>query len=489
MPRNLYYILIGLIFILAFSLRIYNIEQKNMWFDEVYSWNLSLENSKDIIATASGDIHPPLFYIVLKGWTNIFSDSVFSMRMLSTLLSMLSILFLFNICREIKITEKRIIFVLLLYAVSPLNIYYSQEVRMQSLNLFLTIGSTFYFLKFLNSKENKYGILWAAFASLSLYTHYFALLILFSQIVIVIVKYLLKEIDLSLTKAGFVYSLIPIAFFSLWIPTFLNQTTQGQPWRTGQSITQISENYLIFFKEIFFSYYWNYENKGVITGTTVFSLILIIILIVSIIIYYKKSDKKKLSIIILFVVPSLIAMLVSFRQSIIFSRYLSIIVPYLFILCTFFIFRIHKKYISYPLIIILIGISCFGLTINYDNEYKNNDYRKIEAYIESNFKANDKLIVEPHYFGWIIKYDNLHKKTSLPAPDILGWNLQMQIDSLSKRNDFNNVWIVQDYASMDKEDYDSVSSKMSLKGFKSDSTKEKTFYIYPNKVKAAYFYK
>ena len=460
-----------------------------MWFDEVYSWNLSLDTPKDIIAISSGDIHPPLFYIILKAWTNIFSDSIFSMRMLSTLLSMLSMLFLFNICREIKITEKRIIFVLILYAVSPLNIYYSQEVRMQSLNLFLTIGSTFFFLRFLNSKKNIHGVLWALFAALSLYTHYFALLILFSQVLIIFVKYLFKEIDLSLTKAGFVYSLIPIALFSPWIPTFLNQTAQGQPWRTGQSVTQILENYLVFFKEIFFSYYWNYENKGVITGTAVFSLILISFLIVSFIVYYKNSDKKKLSIIILFVVPSLIAMIISFRQSIIFSRYLSIIVPYLLILCTFFVFRIHKKYISYPLIIILIGVSSFGLTINYDNNYKNNDYRKIESYIEKNFSSNDRLIVEPHYFGWIVKYDNIHNNTTLPSPDILGWNLQMQIDSLSKRTDFNNVWIVLDYASMDNTDYDSIAKKMSLIGYKADASKEKTFYIYPNKVKAAYFYK
>jgi len=360
---------------------------------------------------------------------------------------------------------------------------------MQSLNLFLTIGSTFFFLRFLNSKKNIHGVLWALFAALSLYTHYFALLILFSQVLIIFVKYLFKEIDLSLTKAGFVYSLIPIALFSPWIPTFLNQTAQGQPWRTGQSVTQILENYLVFFKEIFFSYYWNYENKGVITGTAVFSLILISFLIVSFIVYYKNSDKKKLSIIILFVVPSLIAMIISFRQSIIFSRYLSIIVPYLLILCTFFVFRIHKKYISYPLIIILIGVSSFGLTINYDNNYKNNDYRKIESYIEKNFSSNDRLIVEPHYFGWIVKYDNIHNNTTLPSPDILGWNLQMQIDSLSKRTDFNNVWIVLDYASMDNTDYDSIAKKMSLIGYKADASKEKTFYIYPNKVKAAYFYK
>lgn len=460
-----------------------------MWFDEVYSWNLSLETPKDIIAITSGDIHPPLFYIVLKGWTNIFSDSVFSMRMLATLLSMFSLLFLFMICKEIKITEKRTIFVLLLYAVSPLNVYYSQEVRMQSLNLFLTIGSTFFFLRFLNNKKNLYGFIWAIFSALSLYTHYFALLILFSQMVILLIKFLQKEIDLKFGGFAFLFSLIPLILFSPWVPTFLQQSAKGQPWRVGQTFAQVSENYLTFFREIFFSSYWNYENKGVIIGTTVFSFILICFLIASVIKYIIQSDRKKISMIVLFFVPSIIAFIISFRQSIIFSRYLSIIAPYLFILCTFFIFRIHKKYISYPLIAILICASAYGLNINYSNDYKNNDYRKIEAYLEKNIKPGDNIVVDPHYLGWIIRYDNLHQKTILPVPMVLGWTLQMQIDSLAKRNEPSNIWFLLDYASMEKADYDSLNFKMSLTGYRSDSTKEKTFYIYPNKVKASYFYR
>lgn len=460
-----------------------------MWFDEVYSWNLSLDTPKEIIATASGDIHPPLFYITLKGWTNIFSDSVFSMRMLSTLLSMLSMFFLFKICREIKITDRRIIFILLLYAVSPLNIYYSQEVRMQNLNLFLTIGSIFFFLRFLKTHRNIFGFFWALFSALSLYTHYFALLILFSQIIIIVVKYIQKEIDLRFGGSAILFSAIPILLFSPWIPVFIKQSSQGQPWRVPQTIGQITENYLTYFKEIFFSYYWSYENKGIIIGAQVFSVVLILFLLFSLFFYLKKSDKKKLPIAILFFVPSLIAILISFKQSIIFSRYLSIIVPYLYILCVFFIFRTKKKFISYPLVVLLIALSSYGLAINYDNDYKNNDYRKIEKFIEKNYQQGDKIIVEPHYFGWILKYDNIHQKTFLPQPEILGWTFPMQIDSLEKRNDFNKVWMILDYASMEKQDYDSLNSTMFSKGFKSDSLKEKTFHIYPNKVKVSYFYK
>lgn len=460
-----------------------------MWFDEVYSWNISLETPEDIVKIASGDIHPPLFYITLKAWTNIFGDSVLAMRMMSTVFVMLGMFILYRLCLLIKITDKRTLLILALYAVSPVLIYYAQEVRMQSLNLFLTLASSFFFLKFLYNKKNLYGALWAICAMLSIYTHYFALLILFSQLIIIAVKYYQKELDFPQARKMFLFFLTPCICFLPWLPTFLKQTSQGQSWRTTQTLPEILDNFLTYFREIFFSYYWNYEMKGVIMGETYFSLAVIAGLITSTIIYLRTSDRRKLPLIILFFVPSVIAIMISFKQSIIFSRYLLIAVPYLLILLVFFIFRIRKKYISYPLVFILIAASSYGLNTNYSNNYKNNDYRKIETFIEKDLKTNDKIIVEPHYLGWILKYDNRHEKTKLPAPEIFGWNLSMQIDSLAKRTDINNVWMILDYSSMDKNDYDSLSLSMSSKGFKADSTKEKTFYIYPNKVKASYFYR
>jgi len=241
-----------------------------MWFDEVYSWNLSLETPGDIIKIASGDIHPPLFYITLKVWTNIFSDSIVAMRMLSTLLIMGGMFFLYKICRLIKITDKRIIAILILYALSPVIMYYAQEVRMQGLNLFLTMGSTYFFLKFLFERKNIYGGLWALCAALSIYTHYFALLVLFAQLIIIAVKYHQKEIDFVFARKMFFFFLIPCLCFTPWLPTFLHQTSQGQPWRVSLSFPEIIDNYLTYFREIFFSHYWNFENKGVITRGKIF---------------------------------------------------------------------------------------------------------------------------------------------------------------------------------------------------------------------------
>ncbi|MDQ3193992.1 MAG: glycosyltransferase family 39 protein, partial [Bacteroidota bacterium] len=150
---------IFLIVIFAAILRIYNIEQKNLWFDEVFSWKISQGSIKEIVSETSGDIHPPLFYIALKLWTVFFTDGIFSMRMLSVILSLLSIYFIYKLSRLCLKNDVQIIAVLLLFALSPLNIYYSQEVRMLNMNLFLCLGSVYYFLKLSKHYDLEYGLL------------------------------------------------------------------------------------------------------------------------------------------------------------------------------------------------------------------------------------------------------------------------------------------------------------------------------------------
>ena len=51
------------------------ITQKNLWFDEVFSWHLSLDSFYEIIVRTSNDIHPPLFYFTLKIWNFVFGDA------------------------------------------------------------------------------------------------------------------------------------------------------------------------------------------------------------------------------------------------------------------------------------------------------------------------------------------------------------------------------------------------------------------------------
>jgi mannosyltransferase len=98
-------ILLVLFFFLCLALRLAFITQKNLWFDEVFSWHMSLDTFYLILVRTSNDIHPPLFYFLLKIWNWTFGDSVFTMRLLSALFGSFSVFFVYFITRKVLNSE------------------------------------------------------------------------------------------------------------------------------------------------------------------------------------------------------------------------------------------------------------------------------------------------------------------------------------------------------------------------------------------------
>lgn len=474
----------------AILIRLYNIEQKNLWFDEVYSWKISQQNVTNIVIETSGDIHPPLYYVTLNYWTGLFSDSVISMRILSVLFGILSMYFVFRISRLCLKNNLQIILVLLLYAFSPLNIFYSQEVRMLNLNLFLCLGSVYYFLKFIDSDSKINGALYLIFTTLALYTHYFAFLILFTEAVLIVLYFYFDKINLKTVSKYFVYFLFINILFAPWYPVFFEQIAKGQPWRTQQTFMEVGTDVIDYFKDVFLSPYYTFESTGLLSFSVFLSFLIIafiIYLLLKVInsksIFTEKSD----SIVFFFLVPLVTAILISFNQSILLSRYLSILIPYLFIMLVFFSFKLYNNKIVLMFISFLIIVSCYGSYIYFNNKFKNNDYRKIITYLEGNFDEKDNIIVEPHYMGWIFNYHLKHEESNLKPPEIFGWNLKMQVDSLNHRTEMDNVWMILDYSALGKNNYDSLSVLMNQIGY--TKIKGKSFYLMPEKVKVEYYQK
>jgi mannosyltransferase len=477
-----------LLFVSAAALRIYDIDAKNMWFDEIYSWKISNGSIVKIISETAGDIHPPLFYIVLKAWTFLFSDSIVSMRMLSVMLSIISMLVLYFISKKLLSNEIQRMLVLLLFALSPLNIFYSQEVRMLNLNLLLTLTSVYFFIRYISTPKGIFGALYCITVTLSLYTHYFALFILIAQLIYAGLIYLTDKNSRERLPPFFKYPAFAFAMFIPWLPIMVGQAMKGQPWRKSQSVQQVFTEVFNYFKDVFLSPYFTYESMTIMYLSHLISILTMLFLLLCIIRIFNTGrfliEPAELSI-LLFFIPLILAVLVSFRQSIVYSRYLSIIIPYLFILLVYFSFRFYKKRTAIVMSLFFVSISFLGIMINYGNDFKNNDYRKIVSYINANKSEKDKLIVEPHFMGWAIDYHNMHSSSPIPRPNILGWNFRMQLDSLSKSKEFERLWFVLDYSSMDKSQYDYLADNMAALGY--DEVSEKTFYLIPEKVKVHLF--
>src|SRR5471032_3703416 len=70
---------------LAMAVRFYGLTASAIWGDEASSLLLSEYAMEDLWFHAAHDVHPPLYFFMLRGWIEVFGDSVFSLRSMSVL--------------------------------------------------------------------------------------------------------------------------------------------------------------------------------------------------------------------------------------------------------------------------------------------------------------------------------------------------------------------------------------------------------------------
>ncbi len=91
--------LIGLLLI-AFGLRIFRLDAQSLWWDEGISLHLATSSLVEIVADRINNIHPPLYFFILKIWLQLTGINPFSARYLSALASWLQVALLFAILRR-----------------------------------------------------------------------------------------------------------------------------------------------------------------------------------------------------------------------------------------------------------------------------------------------------------------------------------------------------------------------------------------------------
>lgn len=62
------------VFFVAAIARFYNLTTTGIWLDEAFSVLLSVKSVSEILFHTARDVHPPLYYLILHGWINIFGE-------------------------------------------------------------------------------------------------------------------------------------------------------------------------------------------------------------------------------------------------------------------------------------------------------------------------------------------------------------------------------------------------------------------------------
>ncbi len=128
--------------LLGYALRIHRLGVKSIWWDEAHSWWYArmplLDGIREGMAAWHGAAGDPLFTVMLHTWISLVGDSAFAMRYLSALIGLLTVAYLGRMAARVFGWQTGRV-ALLLGAIAPIWVFYSQEVRQYALTPGITL--------------------------------------------------------------------------------------------------------------------------------------------------------------------------------------------------------------------------------------------------------------------------------------------------------------------------------------------------------------
>jgi 4-amino-4-deoxy-L-arabinose transferase-like glycosyltransferase len=131
--------MLAAILLLAFGLRLYRLGAESLWYDETVSVHLASKGLPDLVAHTAGDIHPPGYYVLLRAWTRLAGSSDFAVAFPSLFFGVLLVALVYWLATKV-LGARAGMLAAFVVAISPYNIWYSQEVRMYTLGAALGMG-------------------------------------------------------------------------------------------------------------------------------------------------------------------------------------------------------------------------------------------------------------------------------------------------------------------------------------------------------------
>lgn len=178
-PANPLIVLILLISISA-AIRIAVLYERPVWKDENHTLSLAGAPLAEITHSLATDVHPPLYFIVVRGWARVFGDSVQSLRGFSALCGVALLPLLYVVGRSL-VGRDAALAAVLFSAFSPIHTYYSAEARSYTFADLLVFFSIVAFLKLTEECDRRWIAAYVASTTAAFYTHYWTVFVVLAQ--------------------------------------------------------------------------------------------------------------------------------------------------------------------------------------------------------------------------------------------------------------------------------------------------------------------
>lgn len=202
-----------------------------MWLDEAQTVNIASLPIRMLPSALKRDGAPPLYYLVLHFWMGIAGHSDMSIRALSGIFSVLTLPAMWWVVRR-WLGRTEALAALAVLASSPFAVYFATETRMYSLVMLLVTLGIGAVMALMERATVPRALAVAVLGALLLYTHYWALYLLF----VVGCWFIAVAIRRHGTqRRSAIYGIGSLAVaaiaFAPWVPIFVYQSKYtGTPW-------------------------------------------------------------------------------------------------------------------------------------------------------------------------------------------------------------------------------------------------------------------
>jgi len=223
--RALAWLPVVVVVLLAVGTRVAKLPAKSLWFDELYTLYVAQQTPADLLRTLRDqDVHPPLHYLLLRGWMAIAGDSEAAVRAPSAAAGVATVVLVYLLGRRAGGRAVGLV-AALLQAVAPFAVWAEQQARMYP---FLTLWVVAASLLLARALEGGWPGAWVAYAgvlALAFYTHYLAFLLVPVHAAVVA-----QQRRWPLVRAWVAAVVLAGILFVPWLPAAVGHVVSGKGW-------------------------------------------------------------------------------------------------------------------------------------------------------------------------------------------------------------------------------------------------------------------
>ncbi len=173
-----------LFILLGFGLRVQQLGFQPLWGDEGWSFYFAVQSVPRLVALTAVDIHPPLYYLLLKAWLSLTGPGPELARFFSVLAGTLLVPVCALLGRRL-FGDRAAVTAAAVTATTPMAVYYAQEVRMYGLVTLLTALSVYAFAR---ARVPRWRVVYVVTITAALYTMYYAVFVLAFQVLYALLR-------------------------------------------------------------------------------------------------------------------------------------------------------------------------------------------------------------------------------------------------------------------------------------------------------------